>query len=207
MKKLTYLLIILFASTQLWAHPVIYKGGFVYEGQFNSDMNTQRFGYTLDPKYSIELNSSWYSNIDDYRDYTLGFNYLFKRWLNQDSQGNLYGALHTGRYSDMNSSGNVNHYMLMGDWESREIYTAGSIMHYQYGDNTMTRYSYRIGFAPYVAGMNTLQNWMIFKFDYLYEDLRHVTITPMMRFFYRNVLWEFGSTLEGNSFLTLMIHY
>ena len=198
---------IFFFSQTAIAHPVIYKDGIVYWGSFAPDMNTQRVSYTLDPKYSIELNSTWFLNVDDYRDYTLGFNYLLKRWLNQDSQGNIYGALHSGIYEDKNDKGAVNHVMLMGDWESRKYYTAGSVMGFYYDGEERYKYSYRAGFAPYVAGMNTLQNWLIVKFDYFKENDKTLQITPMMRFFYKNVLWEIGSTTQGDSFLTLMTHY
>lgn len=32
-------------------------------------------------------------------------------------------------------------------------------------------------------------------------------ITPLLRFFYKNVLWEIGSSLKSDFYLTLMIHY
>jgi hypothetical protein len=188
-------------------HPVIYKDGWVYWGSFAPNMNTQRVSYTFHPKASIETNSSWYLNNNDYRDYTLGVNYLVKRWLNQDSQGNLYAAYHAGYFNDSSADGEVHHTMLMGDWESRSIYTAGSAMAFFYDGEQRYKYSGRIGFAPYVAGMNTLQNWLILKVDYFKQQNRNVTITPMMRFFYRNALWEMGSNTKGDYFLTLMVHY
>ena len=97
--------------------------------------------------------------------------------------------------------------MLSADWESRKIYTAGSVMSYFYDNKELQKYSYRIGFAPYVAGMNTLQAWMILKFDYFQANKRNIDITPMMRFFYKNVLWEVGASTGGDYFLTLMTHY
>lgn len=208
MKHIKYFSILLcLFSSYAFSHPVIYKDGFVYWGSFTPDMNTQKLSYTFDPSYSIEINSSWFSNINEYRDYTIGANYLFKRWLNADSQGNLYGSIHAGTYEDKDGTGNVGHAMLMGDWESRELYTAGNIMGIYFDNKELYKYSYRIGVAPYVAGMNTLQNWLILKFDYFKEDYNGLTITPMMRFFYKNVLWELGSNTRGDSFLTLMVHY
>lgn len=206
LKRLKYIFLFLFSLNAI-AHPVIYKDGIVYWGSFAPDMNTQRVSYTFDPTYSLEVNTSWYQNVDEYRDYTLGFNYLFKRWLNRGSQGNLYGAVHTGTYEDLKGSGSVNHLMLMGDWESRKYYTAASVMGLYYDGEEKFKYSYRAGIAPYIAGMNTLQNWLIFKFDYFEENNKTMQITPMMRFFYKNVLWELGSSLEGDSFITLMTHF
>jgi hypothetical protein len=198
---------LLLISLNTLSHPVIYKDGIVYWGSFAPDMNTQRVSYTLDPKYSVELNTTWFFNVDEYRDYTFGINYLFKRWLNNDSQGNIYGSLHTGYYEDNNGEGLVNHAMLMGDWESRRYYTAGSVMAFSYDGEEKYKYSYRFGVAPYIAGMNTLQAWLIVKLDYFKENNRTILITPMMRFFYKNILWEIGSNTQGDSFLTLMTHY
>ncbi len=62
-------------------------------------------------------------------------------------------------------------------------------------------------FAPYIAGMNSLQAWMILKLDYFKENDRNLWITPMMRFFYKNVLWEIGANQQGEFLLTLMTHY
>lgn len=191
----------------LLAHPVIYKDGWVYWGSFGPDMNTQRVSYTFDPTASIEANSSWYFNNDEYRDYTVGLNYLLKRWLNEDSQGNIYVAYHAGQYEDLAGDGFVQHAMLMGDWESRKIYTAGSVMGFYYDNEEKYKYSYRFGFAPYVAGMNTLQNWVVLKLDYFEVQNRNLQVTPMLRFFYRNVLWEMGASTQGDFFFTLMTHY
>jgi uncharacterized protein YbgA (DUF1722 family) len=202
-----YLVAILFIPSFLFAHPVIYKDGWVYWGEFSGNMNTQKISYTFDPKFSVESSTNWYEDIDDYRDYVFGLNYLVKRWLNTNSQGNIYLSYHAGYYKDLNSDGLTQHAMIIGDWESRSIYTAGSLMRYSYQDEELMKYSYRIGFAPFVAGMNTLQAWMILKLDYLKENNRNILITPMMRFFYRNILWEIGANTQGDYFLTLMTHY
>ncbi len=205
MKKV--IIAILFMPTLLLAHPVIYKDGWVYWGSFGPDMNTQRVSYTLHPKFSLEANTSWYQNNDEYRDYMLGANYLVKRWLNGDSQGNIYASYHAGYFKDLDTDGFAQHLMLMGDWESRSLYTAGSVMSFLYNDKEEFKYSYRFGFAPFVAGMNTIQNWLILKLDYFEAQNKKILVTPMMRFFYKNVLWEMGANTQGDYFLTLMIHY
>ena len=32
-------------------------------------------------------------------------------------------------------------------------------------------------------------------------------LTPLLRFFYHNVLWEIGSSTRGDWMLNLMVHY
>ena len=66
---------------------------------------------------------------------------------------------------------------------------------------------YCFGFAPYVAGMDTLQTWFVTQFDYYKQQNKNLVIIPKFRFFYKNVLWELGSPITGGMFLTLMLHY
>jgi hypothetical protein len=36
---------------------------------------------------------------------------------------------------------------------------------------------------------------------------RKVMLTPLLRFFYHNVLWEMGSSTRGEWMLNFMVHY
>lgn len=189
------------------AHPVIYKGGWVYQGSFMPQMNEMNVSYTFHPKWSVVMNSNRFEMVDEYQDVTLGVNTLLKRWLQNDSQGNMYFGAHIGQYEDNNGDGQVNHAFLMGDWENREKYVLFKTKKYFYDGKETQDYLGRYGFAPFVAGMNRLQAWAILQVYYYEEQSREAMVTPMLRFFYKNVLWEMGSSTKGDSFLTLMIHY
>lgn len=190
-----------------FSHPVIYKDGIVYNGTFMPEMNIQRLGYSLRYDWAIETNSHHFKRINNYRDYTVGINHLFKRWLQFDSQGNLYGGVHTGYYDDDKTNGSVTHLMLMADWEDRDYYTAATTKAFFYNDEIIYKHLVRFGIAPYVAGMNTLQSWLILQLDYFEEHDDDVLIAPILRLFYKNVLWEIGSNTKGETFLTLMVHF
>jgi hypothetical protein len=202
---LTFVLFANIAST----HPVIFKGGWVFQGHYFDDSNTQKIGYSFSRKSSIEVNSSFYKGIFNQRDYTLGFNYLFKRWLNNDSQGNLYGSMHAGVYTDdlIKNNSSMYHLGLLGDWESRKLFTKGSFKLLRYNNTIKYKIMSCFGFAPYVAGMDTLQTWFITQFEYYKQESKNVVVVPKFRFFYKNVLWELGSPTTGGMFLTLMLHY
>ena len=206
MKKIC-LCIIIFYSVNLRAHPVIYKGGWVYQGTFMPMMSKMRFGHSLSSRYALVANSSWFKDFDNYRDYTVGMNFLLKRWLQKDSQGNIYGGAHLGRYHGDSKSGNLGNLFLMADWESRSHYVVAQSKTYHFSGETKFDYTFRYGFAPFVAGMNTLQTWLILQAYYFEQQSKEVIVTPMIRFFYRNVLWETGYSTKGHSFLTLMVHF
>lgn len=190
-----------------FAHPVIYKNGWVYQGNFMPQMNQMNITYTFDPRWSFGLNSHRFDGADEYQDVTLGFNTLLKRWLQHDSQGNIYLGAHYGQYEDNFDKGDVSHAFLMADWEDREDYIMFRTKKFFYDGKETQDYLARYGFAPFVAGMDELQAWAILQVYYYEEQNREALITPMLRFFYKNVLWEMGSTTKGASFLTLMVHY
>ena len=194
-------------SNYAHAHPVIFKGGWVYQGSFMPLMNEMKVSYTFDPKWSVVLNSHRFEMADEYQDVAIGLNTLVKRWLQHDSQGNVYLGAHFGKYQDLNGDGSVGHAFLMADWEDREDYVVFKSKKFYFEDRQSQDYLIRYGFAPYVAGMNELQTWMILQAYYYEEQSKEAIITPMLRFFYKNVLWELGSSTKGDSFLTLMVHY
>lgn len=206
MKRLLVILIF-FISLGTFAHPVIYKGGWVYQSSFMPEMNQTRLGYSASSRYSYVVNSNHFNNAQGYRDYTVGVNVLLKRWLNQDSQGNLYAGIHGGYYSDDKNDGAVGHGLVMADWESRRHYVVFKSELYHYENESRQSYMGRYGIAPYLAGMDELQTWLIVQAFYYKEQSKTAIITPMLRFFYRNVLWEIGHSFTGQSYLTLMVHY
>lgn len=94
------------------------------------------------------------------------------------------------------------------DWETRTLYTA--LKHYQFNspatsDLTMTQA--RIGFSPFESDFENLQSWFMLQAMYMPEIEKKIILTPMLRFFYKNVLWEFGSSTRGEWMLNLMVHY
>lgn len=201
------LTVFLFFSFRIFSHPVIYGGGQVYQASFMPKMNALNIGYSITSRYSINASANHFENNDNYQDYTFGVNFLAKRWLQNDSQGNLYVGAHGGRYEDNQDNGAVGSLMAMGDWESREHYILAKTKSYFYDNKEELSYLFRYGFAPYVAGMNELQTWLILQTFYFSEQSREAIITPLMRFFYKNVLWEIGYSTRGQSYLTLMVHY
>ena len=44
--------------------------------------------------------------------------------------------------------------------------------------------------------MNELQAWLVLQGMYVEDQSKEVIVTPMLRFFYKNVLWEIGTQLE-----------
>ena len=118
-----YLIFAILFSSSLFAHPVTYKGGVVYWGSMMPMMQSHRINYSFSPKASLEINHSSIENINNYRDTTIGFNFLLKRWLQHDSQGNIYINGHVG-YFLKTTTIQPCYASNAWDWEFRRIYTA-----------------------------------------------------------------------------------
>ncbi len=210
--KQTLLLFLVLFTLSTSAHPVIYKGGWVYWTTLTSHSNKQRVSYTFHPHFSVEMNTEGILQPHPYRDYKIGINALLKRWYLKDSQGNIYLSLHGGFYKNQ-STGYVLRPQIEMDWESRKLYTAfsASMTYFEHSNDPIYQWMYRIGVAPYVARMKELQTWFVFQLDYTILKTNSkkypVVFTPMLRFFYRNTLWETGANLDGDFFITLMLHY
>ena len=168
--KYKVLVLNLFFSLSVHAHPVIYKGGWIFQGSFMPKMNELRLGYTASPRYAFVYNAHHFENINNYQDHTLGMNFLLKRWLQFDSQANLYAGAHAGYFKDDQNEGKAGHFFLMGDWESREHYVMARAKKFIYEDEDRYSYTARYGSAPFVAGMDQLQTWMIIRAMYVEEQ-------------------------------------
>lgn len=208
MFKLLSLSFILF-TLNVSAHPVIYRDGIVVSS-FNMDnMNDQQLMYSVTEKFAAGLNSLRFSH--DKKDTDLVFaklNHLAYRYNGHDSQANIY--LHSGiGLSDHRSkSQGAFMYGAEADWETRTLFLG--VKHFQYyapHQFDMPVTMARIGFSPFTASFDSLQSWFMIQAMHAPLADKTVSLTPMLRFFYKNVLWEMGASAKGGWMLNLMVHY
>jgi hypothetical protein len=138
--------------------------------------------------------------------------YLVSRWNENNSQANIYvyggfGALQS--YSL--GSGQLGYAGAAGaeaDIESRKYFLMGKVegMLPSIGQNLLSVMG-RIGIAPYEAEFNELASWLMIQLEYHPALTRIYVITPLVRFFYRNVLFETGVSFQGDYLLNFMVHF
>lgn len=205
-------LLLLLISYPSFAHPVIYKGGTVVSSSNMSSYSDNQLMYSWSNRWASGLNF-WRFTKDDLNT-EMGFlktNYLLYRHNGESSQANVY--LHGGlgvADSEIEMKQTNEAYMtgIDLDWETRTLYT--SLKHYYFTSPQVTDISMtqaRIGLAPYEAAFDQIQSWFMLQAMYMPEVNTEVVITPMVRFFYKNVLWEVGSSTRGEWMLNLMVHF
>lgn len=213
MKRIILSLLLLIFHTQASAHPVIYEGGWVISSSNMQEYSNNFIGHSLTSNFALGLNHWRFGMGDNKKEGEMvKLNHLLWRKNGLDSQANVY--LHGGLGALKDSSGqgaDWDSWGLLGveaDWETRVLYT--SIKHFQFHtphgiDIPMTQG--RVGFSPKLAGFNELQTWFMVQGMVIGGVQDELMITPMMRFFYHNILWEIGASTQGEWMLNLMVHY
>lgn len=206
--KTTLILLLLLVSSTALAHPVIYKGGWAVSSSNMADYSNNYVMYSITQKFSFGVDH-WRFSDKTGNDNEMGLiklNHLLWRYNGESSQANIY--LHGGiGVEDQGIQKKQTRGAIMGgaeiDWETRTLFTA--LKHYQFQDLSMTQA--RIGFSPKETSFEDLQTWFMVQAMTVNNLNDTVMITPMLRFFYHNVLWEMGSSTKGDWMLNLMVHY
>ena len=99
---------------------------------------------------------------------------------------------------------------LQTDYETQKIYTAANVTGFPSIDDVsdipyMARY--RFGIAPYIAKYDEFQIWVVGQVEYMPTMQDTPIVTPMLRYFYRTVLWETGVSLDGTYWFQMMAHF
>jgi len=198
----------------LQAHPVTFKNGTAVTSIHRPNMTMTQLNYTIHRNVAV---ATTYVKMDS-GSTTLSlpsvhFNTLLKRWNRIGSQANLYAmtgvgwnVLQEGSYVD--SIHGV--FGVQADFETPKIYTAFT----SYTFPTLTKMStlpysarYRFGIAPYVAKYDELQIWVVGQVEHMSGAEGPPMVTPLLRYFYRTVLWETGVSLNGTYWFQMMAHF
>lgn len=202
----------LLSSMHSYAHPVIYKDGFVVSSSNMSSYSDNQLMYSWSHRFASGLNHWRFTKEDLNTEMAFAkTNFLAYRHNGESSQANLY--LHGGiGVADSEIEKKATREAYMGgvemDWETRTLYT--SLKYYHFTSPAVTDISMtqgRVGFSPYEAGFDQLQAWFMVQGMYMPDIQKNLVITPLVRFFYKNVLWEMGSSTRGEWLLNLMVHY
>ena len=209
--KMVCLLVLIF-SLPSFSHPVIYKDGIVVSSSNMKSYSDNQLMYSWSNRWASGLNHWRFTKDENNTDLAfLKTNYLLYRYNGEFSQGNIYVHGGFGVADSEIEKRQTNEAYMTGvemDWETRTLYT--SLKHYYFTSPKVTDISMtqaRIGFSPYEAGFDQLQSWFMVQVMYMPDVEKEVIITPLLRFFYKNVLWEIGSSTRAEWMLNIMVHY
>lgn len=135
------------------------------------------------------------------------FNYLAKRWNGLTSQANVYFVGGWGGYEFEERKKTTALAGMEADYETRKVYFSGKFTGIMpRGDGNTAVAIGRVGVAAYPAEFDELSSWLILDVQHNTRLKHSVTVTPVLRLFYKNVLSEIGSSFNGDWMLNFMIH-
>lgn len=204
---LSLYLIFIYSST-VFAHPVSFEGGTMFTSSYSKNWIEQELNYTFSPSSSFGLNQFRITEKDETRDYLIPRLSERFRKNSLDYQANLYLTAGLGSRIDEDSSRLSKLIGIQVDYETRRIYTLGLAESIIDNDaQPRTHLQYRLGFAPYKSNFHEVATWLITQFDYRPFKDDKISVTPILRFFYQNLLFEVGYDLDRNISTTFMMNY
>lgn len=139
---------------------------------------------------------------------TADLNHLLYRRNAASYQANVFVTGGVGHFDGPGGSNIGTRFSIQADAEDRRRYIAARF-HYFHSSGVLHRQKWigRVGWAPYEAGFQDLNTWLIVQAEYETRHKQELVIRPIVRLFYRNVLAEIGSSLDGDLFTSLTLQH
>jgi hypothetical protein len=196
-------------TADIQAHPTSFQGATSIELMNRPKSNLFTAHYSFSPRFSLGAESLRWVKSNDESLYAglLRAGVLLHRINHAQFQANAYleGGAGVARIDkDQHLTYRVRAQM---DIEDRRYYFLTSLER-QYVQDQLANWipKARVGIAPYLAEFDELNSWLMLQYEYHSTEKKH-DITPFLRFFYRNVLIEAGSSLRGQWMLNAMVHF
>lgn len=194
------------------ARPVTYPGGNMAMLEHRDETSMAETMRTLTPTFAVGWHDEW-DGEDDFQFHGPMIAGLAKRWNMPDAQANIFWMAGAGAAFDDVASVETDakpaaYAGFEADWENRRFYTLYQARAFwaEDIDKSFTQRA-RIGVAPYVAEAGALHTWAIVQIDHEPEDDTPVSVTPVVRLFWKTVLAEGGVSLDGDAFASLMFYF
>ena len=191
------------------ARPVSYPGGWTLMSK-NDDVRN-----FIHIHYSPTVRTSLGYKYEDWRDqeFTLNalqINNLLKRWNQKDSQANLYAKSGLG-VANPDSSGSSEIAGFTGvsaDWEDRRYFISYENRFTQTESfANFYQQSIRAGLAPYQGDYGDLHTWLMIELRHRPESADSLTVTPLLRLFKQEHLFETGVSDRGDVMFNYIYRY
>ncbi len=207
--KILILILIGSIANKIYAHPVSYKGSVSFMSWTQPYLTDIWTTYSFRPDMAV---AARYMKMNmpegNFQTELAQYDVLLKRWNKPNYQANIYayGGYGAVRFNDLNGTTGIAG--LEADAESRKYYISGKSewMRPSVGPN-FDHYELRLGVAAYEAEFNEIASWLILQYQYHPSLAKPSVLTPLARFFYKNVLWETGASLDGDIMINLMFHF
>lgn len=204
-------LLLLFSPSIASAHPVSFRNSVGIMGQHSPSLTHNQINYSVRHWYAIGVHHFNRNQESQPAHATLiSNNFLLKRWNSDRFQANIYSLLGFGQ-SELNFEPEiVGMAGLQFDIEDRRYYFLTKYMELSNGaDPELREFKVRSGIAPYIGNYSDMHTWLILEFKH--KEFRHRLfedeLTPFLRVFYKNILFEIGQSFKGQTMFNYIAHF
>lgn len=191
------------------AHPTSFAGSFAVMTFHQPHMSDLWLIYSFSPRLALAARGmrmempegqalAYFPQVD----------FLAFRENGEGYQANayVYGGYGGGQFQNAYGQAGVAGVEL--DAESRKLFALAR-WEYNYSNqfSPSHRGEFRIGLAPYEAEFNELAAWIMLQYQVTPALTKSNLLTPMVRLFYRGIMWEIGASVRGDWMLNFMAHF
>lgn len=193
------------------AHPTSFKGSKGIMGNHTPFLSHHQLNYSFEYYFATGVH---YISRPDKENRWASFasgNLLAKRWNGSGHQANLYINLGMGASALNEASAQPAGFgLIQFDIEDRDYYFL--IKHLRSESDEQTEFHQsiiRFGITPYVDPFDGFHSWVILEAQSSrFADGGGVDdVTPFLRFFYRNFLFEIGQSFDGATKFNYITHF
>jgi hypothetical protein len=203
------MLILILSSRRVGAHPVAYQGAFGVMSWNQTFMTDEWLTYSFKPYAAAAGRAMRFDTTDGrVQFFAPQLDLLVKRWNGTDSQSNIYayGAFGSMNFRDSNAGAGLAG--VEADSESRKLF---AMLKYEKMWSSLGPDFYnvqaRVGLAPYEAEFSEIASWFMIQYQYHPMLTTKYAVTPLVRVFYKNFLFEAGSSFDGDWMTNFMFHF
>ena len=193
------------------AHPVAFRGSKGIMGFHSPKFSHNQINYSLRHWVGFGIHYFNRPNLKENKSATiLSSNFLLKRWNHSLFQSNIYSVLGGGHSNFSGEGESVGFGLLQFDIEDRRYYfLAKHSQMINEDQRDLKQSTLRIGLAPYLEEYDGIHSWLILEYQNteINEESAMEDLTPILRIFYRNLLFEIGQSFDGETKFNYIAHF
>lgn len=205
------LLVLIVCSAPLaWSHPVSFKDSIGIMGSHAPMMSHNQINYSFKHWFATGVHHIRSMDVQNRSATFASGNFLLKRWNGESFQANLYANIGIGESNLSGKSDAAGFGLLQFDIEDRKYYFLAK--HLGLVTDRQTDFYQtvvRAGIAPYEDPFDGLHSWIILEWqEFNIRNVREMSdLTPFLRVFYRNLLFEIGQSFNGVTRFNYIVHF
>lgn len=206
-----YLALMLVGAEALFAHPTSFEGSRGVMGNHAPQFSQSQINYSHTYWFATGFHHLQSNRNQEIRNAQfVSGNFLLKRWNGDAFQANLYSVLGLGNSQLSGQQRTSGMFALQFDIEDRDYYffvRSQSVDNGKEREHSMNRV--RFGFSPYVENYQGIHSWLILDWEEMQwgRQQKLTELTPFLRIFYRNLLFEIGQSFQGATKFNYITHF